>query len=313
MNRIHHFRRISVIVTVFITVFVGIASPCALWAEELDGMTRYMKMFGTDYTIGSLTPTVCDLMEVKYPEKCTAPTVAPVVEMAKKKLDGRKIERALIFCGDAIGETIISEHPEMYQPIADMSDYRARCTCVMQSVTPVSFSTIFTGAPPEVHGIQVYKRPVQKTDTIFDAYVRAGKRVAIISVAECSVGLIFKERPIDYHQFNTDEEAFQCAKKIVADPACDYDLIVVYDGGYDSTMHRFGTRSPQALAALARSAERYQELVALTEKHWTNLDCLTVFLSDHGSHDNENGKGTHGTEMKDDMLLNHFYKIQVKK
>ena len=47
---------------------------------------------------------------------------------------------------------------------------------VMPSVTPVCFATMYTGAQPEVHGIQSYTKPVVKTDSVFDVLIRNGKK-----------------------------------------------------------------------------------------------------------------------------------------
>ena len=279
-------------------------------AEE-DCFTKYMKVFNVSYTIGSVTPTVCELNGVEKPTKSSAPVVTPVVDIAKEKLNGRKVQRTLIFSGDAIGDVLIQAFPDDFAKVREITDYTALCSNVMQSVTPVCFSSIFTGAPPEVHGIRVYERPVQRTDTLFDAFARAGKNVAIVAENHCSVDLIFRERKVDYYSFRTNEQSFQCAMKLIADS--DYDLIICYDGGYDSQMHKTGVHSPEALQAMRDSIRRFVALVAQTDKYWGDKDRLALFISDHGSHDNANGKGTHGTEMKEDMLMDHFYRVRAAK
>lgn len=65
---------------------------------------------------------------------------------------------------------------------------------VMPSVTPVCFGTMYTGAQPEVHGIQKYEKPVIKIDTFFDALIRAGKKPVIVATPKCSLSNIYLER-----------------------------------------------------------------------------------------------------------------------
>ncbi|NLB41411.1 MAG: hypothetical protein GX815_03990 [Clostridiales bacterium] len=67
----------------------------------------------------------------------------------------------------------------------------------MPSVTPVCFDTLYTGAQPEVHGIQKYEKLVIKIDSLFDALIRQGKKPVIIVETNCSMSKIFLERDMD--------------------------------------------------------------------------------------------------------------------
>jgi hypothetical protein len=51
-----------------------------------------------------------------------------------------------------------------------------------------------TGAQPQVHGIQKKEKPVLTCDTIFDALIRSGKKIAIVAVKGSSIDLIFRKR-----------------------------------------------------------------------------------------------------------------------
>ena len=62
---------------------------------------------------------------------------------------------------------------------------------------------------PDVHGIQEYIKPVLQTDTLFDAFLRAGKRVAIISTDGDSMSRIFLERNMDYYFYDTPTNAMK--------------------------------------------------------------------------------------------------------
>jgi len=83
---------------------------------------------------------------------------------------------------------------------------------VMPSVTPVCFASMYTGAMPNVHGIQAYEKPVLSTDTVFDAFIRADLKPAIVSTANDSISCIFLERDMDYFIFDvsTANDSISC-------------------------------------------------------------------------------------------------------
>jgi predicted AlkP superfamily pyrophosphatase or phosphodiesterase len=65
----------------------------------------------------------------------------------------------------------------MFAEIKQKMDVEIPFSTVMPSVTPVCFGTMYTGAQPQVHGIQAYVKPVITIDTIFDAFIRNGKKL----------------------------------------------------------------------------------------------------------------------------------------
>ena len=181
---------------------------------------------------------------------------------------------------------------------------------VMPSVTPVCFASMYTGAMPDVHGIQAYVKPVLTTDTLFDAAIRAGLKPAIVSTAGDSISKIFLERPMDYFIYDTVDEVNAKAEALIAEDA--YDILVIYDGNYDSTMHRYAPESEEALAALRANAAQFDKFCALTRQHWAAHDTLIAFAPDHGCHPIDGGLGSHGLDMPEDMLITHFYGAQPK-
>ena len=99
----------------------------------------------------------------------------------------------------------------------------------MPSVTPVCFGTMYTGAQPSVHGIQKYEKPVITIDTLFDALLRAGKKVALITYGKCSLSKIFLERNIDYYHFDEGGIASVNAKAMEVILNDKHDFIVIYN------------------------------------------------------------------------------------
>ena len=276
--------------------------------QESNGITAMKAKHQLDASVADLTPTLCDLCGVPRPNVCAAEALPAVIERAKEALGERSVTKALIFCPDAIGNVQLEKWPEEFAPLLAVTDVTVKGTNVLPSVTPVCFATIFTGAPPEVHGIIKYARPVLKVETLFDVFAKAGRKVAIVAENNCSIDLIFRERSIDYFSFPENEASFNFGKHLLA--YFDYDLILVYDGGYESTMHKNGVWHEQSLEALRDSIRRYAGLVQCVDEHWKNFDRLTVFAPDHGSHDNEKGKGSHGSDSPEDAVFNHYYRVR---
>ena len=115
---------------------------------------------------------------------------------------GEKADRVVMYNPDAIAQWVYQKYPEYLASAKKNTEKEIFLSSVMPSVTPVCFGTMYTGAQPAVHGIQKYEKPVITIDTLFDALLRAGKKVALITYGECSLGKIFLERELDYYHFN---------------------------------------------------------------------------------------------------------------
>ena len=181
---------------------------------------------------------------------------------------------------------------------------------VMPSVTPVCFGTMYTGAQPAVHGIQKYEKPVIKIDTLFDALLRAGKKVAIVADHLCSMGKIYLEREMDYFIFPTMEEVNAKAAELILKD--EYDVIVVYNGNYDAKMHKTGTESVESLAELRINSNMFGTFAEMIENRWKGHNTLMGFAMDHGCHDIDGGCGSHGLDMDEDINIVHLYRAFKK-
>ena len=204
-------------------------------AEVLNG---FRKKYDRYYSIGDLTPTVCELFGVAEPAECGAVAIAPVVDQAAKTIGEKAMEKAVFFCCDAMGENQKKHFPEVFEQIGKVAPFCMPSVSVMPSVTPVCYGTIFTGAAPCVHGIQKYEKPVLEVETLFDVMAKAGKNVAIVAVNSCSIDTIFRKRNVDYYSFRTDEQSFECTLELIRKDK--YDLIVSYMIGYDDMQHKTG-------------------------------------------------------------------------
>lgn len=260
-------------------------------------------------TIQALTPTVCDLLRIDHPARCSVPALAGVLEAARTALGGRPASRALVFAPDAIGNHLREHLPALFAPVLAMVPAEAPLRSVTPSKTPVCFASMFTGAPPSVHGIREYAKPVITTDTLFDAAVRGGKRVAIVAVADCSIDLIFRNRDLDYFSLKYDCWVTEKALQLVREDR--HDLIIAYHQEYDDVMHAAGPFARRALRGAGNAFAAFTELSEAMDEAWAGRDRALVFAPDHGAHlDPSTGGGSHGTEMHEDLEVWHFYSFR---
>jgi hypothetical protein len=176
----------------------------------------------------------------------------------------------------------------------------------LPSVTPVCFASMFTGARPAEHGITRYERPVLRCETLFDALIAAGRRVAIIAVKGSSIDLIFRERTIDYFSEPYDPEVIARACEIVAEDR--HDFVLAYVQEYDDVMHETTPTAEEAIAAMERNLDGFVTLARCSAEHWSEHARVIAFTPDHGAHvSSESGKGTHGDDRPEDLEVQHYF------
>ena len=221
-----------------------------------------------------------------------------------------KVDRIFMYNPDAVAQWVSEKYPQLIKEVKSICDCTVPYEAVMPSVTPVCFGTFYTGVQPEVHGINTYTKPVLKIETIFDMLIAAGKKPVIIAEAECSIAKIFLERTMDYFIFDTIEEVNAKAAEVIIEDK--YDFVVVYNGNYDSVMHKFGTESIEALCELRANSEAFAMFDSLIKRHWKDHNTLLGFCMDHGCHDIDGNCGSHGLSMPEDLEILHFYKAFKK-
>ena len=259
-------------------------------------------------SLDTIAAALSHAMKIAPPTEAAAPN-PDLVNYIDATLEKNKADRVLMFNPDAVAEWIYRKYPQLLTEVSSLCDVEIPLATVMPSVTPVCFGTMYTGAQPAIHGIRKYEKPVIKIDTIFDALLRAGKKVAIVADSQCSVGKIFLERAIDYFIYPTIEKInAKAAELILRD---EHDFIVVYNGNYDSTMHKTGTESINALAELRANSRTFGMLAQMIKSHWKHHNTLLGFAMDHGCHDIDGDCGSHGLDMDEDINIVHLYKIYL--
>jgi hypothetical protein len=258
--------------------------------------------------IASVTPTICSLMGMPPPKNSGEKPIDTVLAASEKALGGRHVEKMLVYAPDALGEWIYRENKRLYSGVKRLAPVEVEMRSVVPSKTPVCYASMFTGAPPKVHGITQYEKPVLTCDTLFDALTRAKKKAAIVAVKGSSIDLIFRNRKMDYYTEEYDPQVEARVLDILE--AKDYDFILAYHQEYDDLMHESTPRDAEALKAFRRHLKSFETLATAFNKRYASVNRAVVFTPDHGTHiDPENGKGTHGLDIPEDMEVRHFWGI----
>lgn len=168
-------------------------------------------------SIAAVAPTLATLLGAQPPRDGSTEPLTAVTGAAENVLGVRRVDRALVFCPDALGEHLHGPFAEKWRFLEAPGTISVRLRAELPPKTPVCFASMFTGAPPEVHGIRRYEKPVLTCDTLFDALVRAGRRVAIVAVVDSSIATIFKGRSVDYFDEPGDADVVVRAEALVAE------------------------------------------------------------------------------------------------
>jgi len=260
-------------------------------------------------SLDTLCAALCASVGIEKPV-CAAEADSRLLEYVAQKADGGLADRIFMYNPDAVAQWIYEKYPHLMKEATDRTELALPYCTVMPSVTPVCFGTMYTGAQPAVHGIQKYEKPVIAVDTIFDALIRAGKKPVIVSYGQSSMSKIYLNRDMDYFIFDTIEEVnAKAAELILADQ---HDFIAVYNGNYDSKMHKHGPESIEALSELRANVRTFGMFSALIEEHWKHHNTLVGFAMDHGCHEIDGECGSHGLDMPEDINIVHCYKGYAK-
>ena len=256
-------------------------------------------------SLDTLCAALCYAAGIDVPEKAQ-PANKALCEYIDNAFDGKKADRIFMYNPDAIAQWVYEKYKFLLRGVPERCDIEIPFSTVMPSVTPVCFGTMYTGVQPEIHGIRKYEKPVLKIDTIFDMLIKAGKKVAVIAEEKCSIANIFLEREMDYFIYKSLEDINAKACELIIKD--EYDFIVVYNGNYDSTMHRYGTESFEALSELRANGQAFATFDSLICEHWKKHNVLIGFAMDHGCHDIDGNLGSHGLDMDEDINITHLYK-----
>ena len=301
----------------------------SLWETDqtvptLENLMRLKEIFGvsidelldTDHKAGTAKnknslDTVCASLAYAMGIEPPAFAAAPNWELTNyidKVFDGEKADRIVMYNPDAVAQWIYEKYAPYFDEVTKRTEVEIPLSAAMPSVTPVCFGTMYTGAQPEIHGIQKYEKPVIRIDTLFDALIRAGKKCALITYGKCSLGRIFLERDMDYFHFDEGGITAVNAKAAEVILKDEHDFVLIYNGNYDSVMHKKGPESAEALAELRVNCHVFGWISELIRNNWKHHNTLLGFAMDHGCHEIDGGCGSHGLDMTEDINIVHLYR-----
>ena len=257
-------------------------------------------------SIASVTPTLCALLGIDPPELSEGKPLSSVIDAWRENWGERPAERCLVYAPDAIGEGLVGTYGDDFHPVRSRAPLEVPLRAEVPTVTPVCLASMFTGASPESHGIEAYEKPVLECDTLFDALLRAGKKVAIATVKGSSIDRIFRERELDHFSEVYDPEVTARALGLLE--ADRHDFLLVYHQEYDDTMHATVPHDDAALRAMRNHVRSFEGLARTAWERWGDRPGVLLFAPDHGTHvDPETGRGTHGEAIPEDLEVLHFY------
>ncbi len=254
-------------------------------------------------SLDTVCAALCEIMGVRAPEGAAAAN-EDMVRYASQTLGG-KADRIFMYNPDAVAQWISDKYERYIQEVTAQTELQVPLRSVMPSVTPVNFATMYTGLQPEVHGIQRYEKPVLTVETIFDVMISAGKKCAIVSHGNASMGKIFLERDMDYYHYESVCIANARAAELILQD--EHDFIAVYNGNYDAQMHKNAPEGAFALAELRCNSEAYMMFDELIRRNWQKHNVFMGFAMDHGCHEIDGDCGSHGLDMPEDLNIRHYY------
>lgn len=269
---------------------------------------NYREDFNTN-KLTHLTGTLCKAMDIPAP-KHSEGVLDDLYEYIMQNTSNAPLDRVLMYNPDAIGEWTYLKYQDKFDKVKKYAPYEEKLLTVFPPKTPVCFGSMYTGASPEIHGIQSYTKPVIKIDSIFDALIRSGKKPCIVAVKNSSMARIFNERDMDYYIEDYDNEVIARTLEIIKEDK--YDFIAVYNQEFDDVMHRSHPNSKRSQKAIDHYSASMEMLGSAIEEHWQNHNSLIGYAPDHGTHREWYLLGQHGKNIPMDMNISHFYGV-IKK
>lgn len=255
------------------------------------------------YEMKIFARTVADCMDFPLPDQY-APGVKWVSDLMKRRMGG-SAQRAVLYHADAVGMYIWQKYTNLFAPVYAHTCLALPMLSTVESVTPVSHASMYTGLDPAEHGICTYVRPQLTCDTLYDQWIRAGKRVAIVAQLDSTFLHIFKGRALDYFEapnaIGVQEKALELIEK-----NC-YDVISIHTFDYDNAAHAYGPESKEGLNAISLEAEGFDRIAKAVKACYGGCRTLLTYSPDHGQHLVEGGRGSHGSKMIEDMNVVHFF------
>ena len=256
-------------------------------------------------SLTSLAGTLCAAMGIEAPRD-SRPICNGLYDYIMFETNGAGVDRIVMYNPDAIAQWLYFRYYDLFDKIRGNTGYEQRFRTVYPSITPVCFATMYSGVSPRKHGIRTSEKPPLGVDTVFDAMLRAGKRPCIAAVKGCSMSLIFRDRDMDILIGDSDGEVTDLGLNAIASGK--YDMVCIYNCEHDDVMHGTYPTSPEAMSAIVHYNDAFGRIAECVRDSFagrTLLGCAT----DHGTHVDSKGRGSHGSLYPADMNIVNWYGV----
>jgi len=208
---------------------------------------------------------------------------------------GRAInEKVIVIVVDGMRKERFEEAdaPFLKKLRAEGTEY-AQMETVYPARTVVCFSSMFTGAYPQAHGIRsnmVWRLGI-RVESIFDSLRKVGKKGRLLGIAHLidSMGDDVESVTAVMNNDVADRNIIERAKRIMAEQ--NPDLLVVQMIGVDQTGHSRGVLYDDYLTKIAEADRLIEEYVGWLTERGAMRNTTLIVCADHGQAD---GIGGHG-------------------
>lgn len=250
-------------------------------------------MQSSTYSMTDVAPTLAEILNVRTPAGATGKPIGQLVGA----LSGS--ERIALLAPDALGMhpwTLWRDEMPYLSSLIDTNHVVLRA--VMPTITPVNFATMLTGGDQSVHAIGTKADDIA-CETLFDTLAEAGRRGASVGQEDCTMTALVGRYAHIAERLPRFEDDLVADRVIATAATHQPDFIITQLVTTDDVFHKHMPSSPQVVPYLHQTDDRLRRLVdALVP-----LGYGVIILADHGQHDTEKGRGSHGTEADEDSLV----------
>ncbi len=245
-----------------------------------------------EYSMTCLAPTVCELLQIRQPEKNEGEVIAEIVN------DMGRQDRLAVIVIDAFGISTWQRYKDLTPCFNALADgHLLHVRSVMPAKTPVNFSTMVTGAPSEVHNIRDRNEHLA-VETVFHVAADSSLTSAAAGREKSTAGLLLMKfaKYKCVAESNTDEELTQLAVKAIREHNPDFMLIQLLE--VDDTGHKAGLDGDEIQNAVGAADKNLEKLISELAGSGYGL----IVLADHGAHQ-VGDIATHDGSVEDDLVV----------
>lgn len=259
-----------------------------------------------------LAATIADIAGFDAPTE-SEPPIEWLADLWKEKLGGRA-DGVFIFSADAIPSWIVRKYTDKFAKVWKYTPMMIPMRTVMPTITPIDYAAFFSGAMPEINGVDRYLKPILtpeltqpllKSDSLIAAAVRSGRKVCVITCSDGCIASMLSRSGADFRIIPGDDDEAMFREALSVIESEEYDFVFLYQLGFDYSQHSNGPESEKSLETLGKIIERFETFCECIKKyhHGNNL---VIFHTDHGCHATDDG-GSHGKDIPEDTDIFHFW------